>query len=253
MTISKYKELSTDQLFRYSRHIQLKSMDIDGQEKLYNAKVLIIGLGGLGCAASQYLAASGVGALTLVDDDIVDKTNLQRQVLHGEPDVGSAKCISARQALEYINSEITLHTIQERLSGDALARVIAEHDLVLDCCDNITTRNAINQYAFAHKVPLVSGAAIRMEGQVAVFDMQDNHACYQCLSHSFKDQTLTCAEAGVLSPLVGMVGSIQAIEAIKLIAQVGVPLSGRLMLIDAFNMDTQIYTLPKIPHCRVCR
>lgn len=252
MSSEKFKELTTPQLMRYSRHIMLKSMDIDGQEKLWNSKVLILGIGGLGCAVSQYLTAAGVGEITLVDDDKVDKTNLQRQVLHEELDVGTNKCLSAKQSLSKLNSEILINTIEERLTGESLSQAIAHHDLVIDCCDNLTTRNEINHYCFLHKTPLVSGAAIRMEGQVAVFDMQPQSPCYHCFSQSFGEQSLTCVEAGVLSPLVGMIGSMQAIEAIKLLAAIGQPLIGKLLMVDAFSMEIQTFNLPKVSHCSVC-
>ncbi|WP_448210966.1 molybdopterin-synthase adenylyltransferase MoeB [Colwellia sp. MEBiC06753] len=246
------KELTRSQLMRYSRHIMLKSMDIDGQEKLWNSKVLIIGVGGLGCAVSQYLVASGIGEFTLVDDDAVDRTNLQRQVLHGEQDIGINKCQSAKYTLSQINSEVKINTIEQRLSGQALAKEIKQHHLVLDCCDNKRTRNEINQYCFDHQIPLVSGAAIRMEGQVSVFDMQPTSPCYHCFSQQFGEQSLSCVEAGVLSPLVGMIGSMQAIEAIKLLANIGQPLAGKLLMIDAFDMNIQTFTLPKLNECPVC-
>jgi len=252
MTTAQTRELTNAQLMRYSRHIQMKSMDIDGQEKLFNSKVLVLGVGGLGCAVAQYLVTSGIGEITLIDDDVVDITNLQRQVLHGESDVGNTKCSSARHSLAALNSEVVIHTVEERLTGVEMAKAIASHDVVIDCCDNLATRNEVNQYCFKYSVPLVSGAAIRMEGQVAVFDMQPRSPCYHCLSQSFGEQVLTCIEAGILSPLVGVVGSTQAIEAIKLLANVGKPLSGKLMMIDAFNMDVQTFKLTKVPTCTVC-
>ena len=246
------EELSHSQLMRYSRHIMLKAMDIDGQEKLWNSKVIIIGVGGLGCAVAQYLTCSGVGEITLVDDDHVDSSNLQRQVLHGEANIGQAKCLSAKQSLTALNSEVTINTIETRLASARLSEAISQHDLVIDCCDNLSTRNEINQYCFAHQTPLVSGAAIRMEGQVAVFDMKPESACYHCLSQHFGEQQLTCVEAGVLSPLVGMVGSIQAIEAIKVLASLGKPLFGKLLLVDALAMDTQTFNIVKATNCSIC-
>ena len=230
----------------------LKSMDIQGQERLWRSKVLVIGVGGLGCAASQYLAASGLGFITLVDDDVVDKTNLQRQILHTEATVGINKCLSAKAHLNQINSEITINTIEKRLTNRELQTAIQQHDIVIDCCDNLETREQINAYCYALQTPLVSGAAIRMEGQVTVFDMAPTSPCYQCFSQHFGEQQLTCLEAGVLSPLVGMIGSIQAIEAIKVIASIGKPLSGKLLLVDALTMDVQTFKLAKIAKCKVC-
>lgn len=246
------KELSDAQLMRYSRHIMLKGMDIDGQEKLWNSKVIIIGVGGLGCAVAQYLTCAGIGEITLVDNDHVDSTNLQRQVLHGEADIGQAKCASAKQSLTALNSEIIINTIETRLTGVNLSEAISQHDLVIDCCDNLSTRNEINQYCFEHRTPLVSGAAIRLEGQVAVFDMKPESACYHCLSQHFGEQQLTCVEAGVLSPLVGMIGSVQAIEAIKVLASLGKPLFGKLLLVDALGMETQTFTILKTTNCPIC-
>lgn len=246
------KALSTAQLMRYSRHIMLKDMDIDGQEKLWNSKVVIIGMGGLGCAASQYLAASGVGELTLIDDDTVDTTNFQRQILHHETSIGVNKCVSAKSTLSAINSEITINTIEQRLSGKSLANIINSHDLVLDCCDNLATRNELNLHCYQLQKTLISGAAIRMEGQVAVYDMQPKSPCYQCLSQHFGEQVLTCSEAGVLSPVVGIIGNIQACEAIKVLSGIGKPLLGKLMLLDASDMSVNTFIIPKSPQCEVC-
>jgi len=247
-----YKSLSTEQLMRYSRHIMLNDMDIDGQEILWNSRILLIGVGGLGCAVAQYLTASGVGSLTLVDDDIVERTNLQRQVLHTEAAIGINKCVSAVQRLQQINSEVEFQIIQQRLIATELDEQVAAHDLVIDCCDNLATRNAINQACVKHQTPLVSGAAIRFEGQVAVFDMQEHSPCYGCFSLLFGEQQLTCVDAGVLSPLVGMVGSIQAIEAIKLLTHIGTTLTGKLLLIDAAQMQIKPLTLNKHSSCLIC-
>lgn len=246
------KELSTPQLMRYSRHIMLKDMDIDGQEKLWNSKVLIIGLGGLGCATAQYLTASGIGELTLVDDDSVDITNLQRQILHHEASVGLNKCQSAKVSLTAINSEITINIIEQRLSGHHLTDVINAHDIVIDCCDNLATRNELNLQCYQLNKTLVSGAAIRMEGQVSVYDMKPTTPCYQCLSQHFGEQVLTCVEAGVLSPVVGVIGNMQACEAIKVLAGIGQPLIGKLLLLDASDMSINTFSIPKSPQCSVC-
>ncbi|XQW85643.1 molybdopterin-synthase adenylyltransferase MoeB [Thalassotalea piscium] len=246
------KKLSTPQLMRYSRHIMLKEMDIDGQEKLWNSRVLLIGVGGLGCSVAQYLAASGIGELTLVDDDCVDMTNLQRQVLHHEANIGINKCLSAKASLSAINSEIHINIEDKKLVGQSLDNAIASHDIVIDCSDNLATRNELNLACYRAKKPLVSGAAIRMEGQIAVYDMQPSSPCYQCLSQHFGEQVLTCSEAGVLSPLVGIVGSIQACETIKVLTGIGQPLIGKLMLFDASDMAVNTYTIPKSIHCSVC-
>lgn len=246
------KTLSDTQLMRYSRHIMLNEMDIDGQEQLYNSKLLIIGVGGLGCAAAQYLVASGIGEITLVDDDVVEKNNLQRQILHTEQSVGLTKCQSAKQQLQQLNSDIVINTIERRLDDNELLAQVSQHNVVLDCTDNLTSRNAINQACFNVKVPLVSGAAIRFEGQVSVFSMQTNSPCYHCVSSLFGEQNLTCVDAGVLSPLVGMVGSMQAIETIKLLANIGTNLTGKLLMIDAKDMQINTFAVPKLPHCDVC-
>jgi adenylyltransferase/sulfurtransferase len=246
------KELSHQQLMRYSRHIMIKSIDIDGQERILNSKVLIIGVGGLGCAAAQYLTASGVGEITLVDDDNVDDTNLQRQILHYEKNVGMNKCQSAKHTLSHLNSEVKINTFEQRLSGEMLSQVIAKHDVVLDCCDNLASRNEINQQCYRHNTPLISGAAIRMEGQVAVYDMQPPSPCYQCLSKTFGEQELTCMEAGVLSPLVGIIGSMQACETLKVLSRFGTPLIGKLLLLDASDMSINTFAIPKAKHCGVC-
>lgn len=246
------KPLSDQQLLRYSRHIMLPNMDIDGQEKLWNSKVLIIGVGGLGCAVAQYLACSGIGKLTLVDDDKVDKTNLQRQVLHTENNVGLNKCDSAKQSLQQLNSEITIDTHTIRLTGEVLLQTIQEHDVVVDCSDNLTTRNELNLLCFKTKTPLVSGAAIRMEGQVATFTMDKDQPCYQCISSMFGEQELTCSESGILSPVVGVIGSLQATETIKLLVQIGEVLSSRLLMFDAVTMSFNEFKLTQNLTCSVC-
>ena len=246
------RELEDPQLMRYSRHIMLPKLDIDGQEKIWNARVLIIGVGGLGCAVSQYLAASGVGHLTLVDDDSVDKTNLQRQVLHTENNVGQLKVVSAKQALTALNSEICINTYAERLNEQALTEQIRQHDIIVDCSDNLTTRNMLNRLCFETKTPLISGAAIRMEGQVSSFTLKDNSPCYACLSRLFGEQALTCSESGILSPVVGIIGTIQATETLKLITGLGEPLSGKLLMLDAMDMSFNTFKINPAPDCPVC-
>lgn len=226
--------LSDQEMVRYCRQILLPSCDIDGQEKLKQARVLLIGVGGLGCAAAQYLGAAGIGQLTLVDYDCVELSNLQRQILHTTANIGDNKARSGKQAIVAINPEINVVAIEQKLEGKALAQLCADHDLVVDCCDNLATRTSLNEVCFKLKVPLVSGAAIRMEGMVSCFDYSLDTPCYQCFSQLFGEQQLSCMEAGVLSPAVGIIGSIQAAEAIKLLSGIGRPLIGRVLLADSY-------------------
>ncbi|MCL1144217.1 molybdopterin-synthase adenylyltransferase MoeB [Shewanella gaetbuli] len=244
--------LSDNEMLRYSRQISIKSMDIEGQEKLKLAKVLVIGAGGLGCAASQYLAVAGVGEITIVDFDTVELSNLQRQVLHHDANVGQAKVDSAKQALSQLNPLITINAINAFLDESQLNTLVAEHHLILDCTDNVLIREQLNQCCFEHKTPLVSAAAIRMEGTVTVFDYQQHSPCYHCYSQLFGEQQLTCVESGILAPVVGLVGCIQATEAIKVIAEMGTNLAGRILMIDAMTMEFRELKLPKQPHCKQC-
>lgn len=246
--------MNDEQLLQYSRQIMLPEMDIAGQEKLLAAKVLIIGLGGLGCPAALYLAAAGAGHLTLVDYDEVDLTNLQRQIAHTYADVGALKVVSAEQALTAINPNIEVTAVPRKLEGDELKAQVAAADLVLDCTDNFTVRYAINDACVAHKKPLVSGAAIRMEGQLAVFDSNDTDSpCYRCLYPEGSEQQLSCSENGVIAPLTGMVGTMQALQAIKVLAGFGESLVGKLLLLDAKDMMFHRLTLNRDPECPVCR
>ncbi len=245
--------LSDDQLLRYSRQIMLPDVDIDGQERWLASKVLIIGLGGLGSPVSLYLAAAGIGELVLVDDDQVDLSNLQRQVVHTTARIGMKKVDSAAQMLREINPDINIVTRAERLDADALQALVAQVDLVLDCTDNFSTRFAVNQACVEHQKPLVSGAAIRMEGQIAVFQPGvEGSPCYQCLYTEGDDETLTCSESGVLSPLVGIIGSMQALEALKVLANIGTTLTGRLLLLDAKHMEWRSLKLKQDPACPIC-
>lgn len=245
--------LSDDQLLRYSRQIMLPDVDIDGQERWLASKVLIIGLGGLGSPVSLYLAAAGIGELVLVDDDQVDLSNLQRQVVHTTARIGMKKVDSAAQMLCDINPDINIVTRAERLGADALQALVAQVDLVLDCTDNFATRFAVNHACVKHKKPLVSGAAIRMEGQIAVYQPGvEGSPCYQCLYTEGDDETLTCSESGVLSPLVGIIGSMQALEALKVLANIGTTLTGRLLLLDAKHMEWRSLKLKQDPACPVC-
>lgn len=246
------KTLSTQQMMRYNRHIALPAMDIDGQEKLLNSHILVIGMGGLGCAVAPYLTAAGVGSLTLVDDDTVDSHNLQRQVLFSEKDLNEPKVDAAKSRLTALNSDTHIKTVNARVDEVTLQPLIKNASLVVDCCDNLITRNAVNNTCLSHQTPLVSGSAIRFEGQVASFSMQNNTGCYGCLSQFFGEQQLSCTEAGVLSPLVGVIGTMQAVEAIKIAANIGQPLYSSLLLFDALHSDWQRMNLQPHPHCPYC-
>lgn len=244
--------MDDEQLLRYSRQIMLPSISIEGQERLQASRALIVGLGGLGSPVSMYLAAAGVGTLALVDFDRVDLTNLQRQIVHTTASIGQPKVASARQTLLALNPEVEVETIDHPLEGDELARQVELADVVIDGTDNFATRFAINAACHAHATPLVSGAAIRMEGQVSVFMGQPGGPCYQCLYPSEGQMDETCSANGVLAPLVGVIGSIQAIEAIKVLTGAGHPLAGRLLLFDALAMEWRTITLKPDPACPVC-
>ena len=245
-------ELNDREMLRYNRQIILRGFDFDGQEALKAARVLIVGLGGLGCAAAPYLAAAGVGHLTLLDFDTVALSNLQRQTLHRDATIGQPKVDSARDALAAINPHIQLETINALLDEAQLLELIARHDLVMDCTDNVAVRNQLNQCCFTLKKPLVSGAAIRMEGQISVFTYQDGEPCYRCLSRLFGENALTCVEAGVMAPLVGVIGSLQAMEAIKLLAHYGTPAAGKIVMYDAMTCQFREMKLPRNEQCEVC-
>ncbi|EKN4935131.1 molybdopterin-synthase adenylyltransferase MoeB [Yersinia enterocolitica] len=245
-------ELSDAQALRYNRQIVLRGFDFDGQEKLNTAKVLIVGLGGLGCAAAQYLAVAGIGHLTLLDFDKVSLSNLQRQVLHRDDRIGVSKVVSAALTLSEMNPNLIIKTIDAQLDDEQLAVAIAEHQLVLDCTDNVASREQLNRLCHAQRKPLVSGAAIRMEGQVSVFTYQEAQPCYRCLSRLFGDNALTCVEAGVMAPLVGIIGNLQAMEAIKLLTQYGQVISGRILMYDAMTAEFRSLKLAKDANCEVC-
>jgi adenylyltransferase/sulfurtransferase len=246
--------MDDSQLLRYSRHILLNEFGVEGQQRLLEARALVIGAGGLGSPATIYLVAAGMGTVTLADGDTVDLTNLQRQILHATHSVGSAKVDSARETLVRLNPETILETIAARLEGSALDDAIGRANVVLDCCDNFATRHAVNRACVRHRKPLVSGAGVRFDGQIAVFDMrQPDSPCYECLFPADTQAEETrCAVMGVFAPLTGIIGTVQAAEAIKLIAQVGVSLSGRLLLLDALRMEWRSVRLKKDPDCRVC-
>lgn len=245
--------LSDGELLRYSRQILLAQVDIAGQLRLKDAKVLIVGLGGLGSPVALYLAAAGVGELHLADFDRVDLSNLQRQVLHDESRIGQGKVDSALQRLAALNPEVRLVPWREALDADSLATRVAAVDLVLDCSDNFTTRAVVNAACVAQGRPLVSGAAIRLEGQLSVFDpRRADSPCYHCLYGEGSEAELSCSEAGVLGPVVGLVGSLQALEALKLLAGFGEPLVGRLLLVDAAGSRFRELRVKRDPGCPVC-
>lgn len=246
--------MKDEQLLRYSRQIMLPEMDVAGQQQLLDARVLIVGMGGLGCPAAMYLAAAGVGHLTIADDDTVEITNLQRQIAHSDSDLGKSKVDSVRETLLGLNSDVKITAINKRLSQDDLNELVAESDVVVDACDNFTTRFAINRSCLANRKPLVSGAAIRMEGQVAVFDASDpDSPCYQCLYNEGDDEDASCSTNGVMAPVVGIIGSVQAMETIKLLTNIGTTLSGRLLLLDAATMQWQEMKLPRDVNCPACQ
>lgn len=242
------------QLLRYSRHILLDEIGILGQQALLAAHALVIGAGGLGSPAALYLASAGVGRITLVDHDTVDLTNLQRQILHTTERVGQPKVESGRQALARINPGVEVAALRERAEGGRLLELVASADVVLDCSDNFKTRHAVNQACVQAGKPLVSGAAIRFDGQVSVFDPRREGApCYACLFPPDQEfEEVQCSTMGVFAPLVGIIGAVQAAEALKLLMGVGEPLAGRLLLLDARAMDWTCIRLAHNPECSVC-
>jgi len=242
------------QLLRYSRHLLLDEIGIEAQERLLSSSALVIGAGGLGCPAALYLAAAGVGRILLADPDTVDLTNLQRQILHREDAIGASKVESARRSLQAINAEVEVVPIAERLTGEPLAAAVRACQVVLDCSDNFATRHAVNRACRAASVPLVSGAAIRFDGQIAVFDPRDREcACYHCLfPESQQVEEVRCATMGVFAPLTGIVGTIQAAEALKLLGGFGAPLRSTLLMVDARTMQFRQFSVPRDPDCPVC-
>jgi molybdopterin/thiamine biosynthesis adenylyltransferase len=241
-------------LLRYSRHILLDELGPDAQARFAAGRALVVGMGGLGAPAAQFLAAAGVGRLTICDADHVDLTNLQRQILYAGPDVGAPKVDAARARLAAINPEVEIVALARRVDDAALATLVPASDVVLDCTDNFATRHAINRACVAARVPLVSGAALRFDGQLCVFDARDAASpCYHCLFGDGDELEETrCATMGVFAPLVGIVGSTQAAEALKLLAGVGTSLAGRLLLVDALSMQWRELSVPRDPQCAVC-
>ena len=245
--------MNDNQLLRYSRQIMLPQCDIEGQQKLLAANILIVGAGGLGSPAAMYLAAGGVGSITIYDNDEVELSNLQRQIAHHTPDIGIDKVISTRQTLNKLNPDISVKAIKQRLSGEQLEFEVMTADVVMDCSDNFSTRFAINNACVKHKTPLVSGAAIRFEGQVSVFTPGENDSpCYNCLYSSDGEELQNCATNGVIAPITGIIGSIQALETMKLILAIGETLTGRLLLLDGLTMEWNTMKLKKNPACPTC-
>jgi molybdopterin/thiamine biosynthesis adenylyltransferase len=245
--------MNDDQLLRYSRQIMLPQVDVAGQEKLLASRVLVIGAGGLGSPAAMYLAAAGVGQLVIADHDVVELSNLQRQLLHHDSDIGRPKAASASDTLRAINPDVAVTPLATRLEGPQLAGEVRQAQVVLDCSDNFDTRFAVNAACVRHRTPLVSGAAIRMEGQVAVFDAGTaGSPCYHCLYRDGEDVEQTCAENGVLAPLVGIIGSLQALEALKVLVGLGDTLAGRLVVFDGLAHEWRTLKLQRDPECPTC-
>ena len=246
--------MTDEQLLRYSRHILLPQVGVEGQERLLAARALVIGAGGLCSPVAYYLASAGIGTLVLADGDTVDLTNLQRQILHHTGSIGQPKAESGRDTLARINPECRVMPLLERLDGTRLEEEVAVADVVLDCSDNFATRHAVNRACVKFRKPLVSGAAVRFDGQVAVFDSrQPNAPCYHCLFPEGEDaEEVRCAVMGVFAPLTGIIGTVQAAEALKLLIECGQSLAGRLLLLDGLGMEWRQIKVPRDPACTVC-
>ena len=245
--------MNDDQLLRYSRQILLPDFGVEAQQKLLDAHVLVMGLGGLGSPVAMYLAAAGVGEMTLVDFDTVELSNLQRQIIHTTDSLGQSKVESAASTIKKLNPDVVIHTINPQLDEADLVKRLAGIDLLVDATDNFATRFMINRACYSSRTPLVSGAAIRMEGQVSVFNFQDNDSpCYRCLYDEQGEEDTSCSENGVMAPMVGIIGSIQAMESIKLLTGYGETLTGKLLISDAIYQDWRRMTFKKDPHCPVC-
>jgi molybdopterin-synthase adenylyltransferase len=242
------------QPLRYSRHLLLEDIDVEGQEKLLNAHALVIGAGGLGSAVAPYLAAAGVGHITLVDHDEVELTNLQRQIMHSESTVGESKVASGKQFLERLNSSIQIETIQAKANSSLLDELLPSVSVVLDCTDNFQTRQLINASCVQHQKPLVSGSALRFDGQVSVFDPRNETSpCYACIfSPDETFEEVSCASMGIFSPLVGIIGAIQAAQALQVLIQFGEPLVGRMLLWNARTTQVDQIRIARNPDCPIC-
>lgn len=244
-------ELTHRQAMRYSRHVMLPALDFSGQERILASRMLVIGAGGLGCAALPYLASSGVGVITIVDDDDIEPHNLQRQTLYTEADIGKSKAKQAAKRLRAMNADIQVHSYDQHADPAWLTQHLPGYDVVLDCTDSLASRNAINQACVAQRTPLVSGAAIRFEGQLITFTMAPQTPCYACMSQRLGEQTLSCMEAGIFAPVVAQIGIMQALEALKLVA--GLPVeAGVLLLFDGMHTSWQQFKVPHLRDCPVC-
>lgn len=250
--------MTDDQLLRYSRHILLSEVGIEGQEKILASHALIIGAGGLGSPVALYLGSAGVGQITIVDDDVVDMTNLQRQIAHNMARAGMNKALSASESIASINPDVRVNCITERADAALLNKLVAQADVVIDCCDNFATRHAVNAACVKHYKPLVSGAAIRFDGQISVFDLREPNAtrkspCYACVfPQEATFEEVRCATMGVFAPLVGIIGSMQAAEALKILSGVGSSLAGRLQMLDGRAMEWNEVRVPRQLACSVC-
>jgi len=246
--------MNDEQLLRYSRHLLLEDIDVEGQEKLLQAHAVIVGAGGLGSAAAPYLAAAGVGKITLVDHDVVELTNLQRQIMHCESMVGKSKVHSGKQFLGQLNSSIQVDIVQEKVTNNLLAKLLPTVDVVLDCTDNFKTRQLINAACVHHQTPLVSGSALRFDGQVAVFDPRiPSSPCYACIfSPEEEFEEVSCSSMGIFSPLVGIIGAIQAAQALQVMIGFGESLLGRMLLWNARTTQIDQIKIARNPDCPVC-
>lgn len=244
--------MNDEQLLRYSRQIMLLQIDIEGQEKLLTSRVLIIGMGGLGSPVAMYLASAGIGHLVLVDDDVVELSNLQRQIIHSTNDIGLSKVESAKQTIQNLNPETKITVFAKRLNENELAEEVNTADIVIDGTDNFSSRFALNTQCIKSSTPLISGAAIRMEGQVSVFNKTPTSPCYRCLYKDEGELDTSCSTNGVLSPVVGIIGSVQATEAIKVLLDIGETLDGKLLVLDALYMEWRTLKLKKDPECPAC-
>ncbi len=244
--------MNDEQLLRYSRQIMVPGLDLDGQEKLLQSRALIVGLGGLGSPSSLYLAAAGVGHLLLADFDTVDLTNLQRQIAHNTASVGQSKTDSASQRIHALNPETEITRIDEKLTAERLAHWVEQADVVVDGCDNFATRFAVNAACVAAGKPLVSGAVIGMDGQIAVFRPDLDGPCYRCVYADTGEEAQSCSETGVLGPLTGVIGSLQAVETVKVLTGLGTPLNSRLLIVDALTQTWRRLNLRRDPNCPVC-
>jgi adenylyltransferase/sulfurtransferase len=246
------RELSHQQAIKFARQIMLPNFDMDKQIILQQSKALMVGAGGLGCAVAQYLLSSGLGQLTIIDDDKVERHNLPRQILYTEQDIGQFKASTAARFLNAKHSESKVSSICERLNDSDLAAQIAAHNIVIDSSDNLHTRKTLNKLCYANKIPLVSGAAIRMEGQVFNVLPLEQSACYECFSQFYQEQELSCHQAGVMSPVVGIIGNLQALETIKILTHFGSPLCNTLLVFDGMQSEWIKLNVNKSPTCRVC-